>query len=379
MMRILIINPEYPPVGGGASNASAHIARTLVDLGQQVAVLTSRYADLPKDETLSGVRVFRGPARRRHLDRSGAFEQAMFMLSGSLGAIRLLRSWRPQVVLAFFGAPSGVIALLMRLFFGTPYIVSLRGGDVPGFRPYDFALYHRLIGPLLHIVWRQAAAVVANSQGLRALGQTFDQRVPIRVIPNGVDVPRESLTHRQWHPPKLLIVGRLRYQKGIDILLRALCDVLDLPWELTIAGDGPQRAALEAMAAELKLSSRLGFTRWLDKETLSEEYQSANLFVYPSRHEGMPNVILEAMASGLPVVASRIAGSEELVIPEETGLLVPPEDPVALSKALRRLLGDTALRQQMGQAAQQRVREHYTWSSVAQQYLDLMQATGGKH
>ncbi|HLE73749.1 MAG TPA: glycosyltransferase, partial [Anaerolineales bacterium] len=154
-MHILILNSEYPPIGGGASNASAYLAAQLVKIGQRVTVLTAAYKDLPRDETIDGARVLRLPGLRRQADRSTATEQIIFMLSACLPGLLKVRRLRPDLVLAFFGAPSGVAAWVWSYFLNLPYIVSLRGGDVPGFRPYDFARQHRLLGPLLRRVWRR--------------------------------------------------------------------------------------------------------------------------------------------------------------------------------------------------------------------------------
>ena len=183
-MKILLINSEFPPIGGGAGNASANLARCLAFLGHQVIVLTAAYRDLPREETLEEVLVYRIPAGRRWMDRSSAFEQLCFVAAASLAAWRLVRRWNPDVTLAFFGMPSGAVAWLLKKLFGIPYVVSLRGGDVPGFRPYDFKFYHRLIGPFLHVIWRDAAAVVANSTGLRDLALAFDPGAEIPIVPN---------------------------------------------------------------------------------------------------------------------------------------------------------------------------------------------------
>ncbi len=371
-MRILIINSEYPPVGGGASNASQNVARILADLGQDVTVLTAQYADLPPDSIEDGVRVLRGPARRKSDHRSGAWEQGLFMLLGSWGALRLLRTWRPDVVIAYFGIPSGAPAIVLRWLFGIPYLVSLRGGDVPGFRSYDFAFYHRLMAPLIRLIWRQSAAVVANSQGLSDLATAFYPQMPVKIIPNGVAVERFPEMQRDWDEPHMLIVGRVVYQKGIDLLLQALHNLMDRPWRLTVVGDGPELPKLRQMTDEYGLTGHVDFAGWQDRAELPTYYQQANLFVYPSRDEGMPNVVLEAMAAGLPVIASKIAGSEELVLPEENGLLIPPEDADALQAALERLLPDAETRQQMGDAARQTVQKNYTWHSVAEQYLAIV-------
>jgi len=370
-MHILIVNSEYPPIGGGASNASAHTAQSLVELGQQVTVMTSAYKDLPRSEEVNGVRVLRLRALRNKTDRSSTWEQISFMMSASLIGLWRVNRLRPDVALAFFGAPSGVAAWFWSLFFKLPYVVSLRGGDVPGFRPYDFARQHRMLAPLLRRVWRRAAAVVANSEGLRQLGQAFEPKLPIQVIPNGVDLEKFRSGDRNWEPAKLLFVGRVVYQKGLDLLLKALAGLGESNWQLDIVGDGPRVERLRNQAAHLGIEKKVSFPGWQSREALPKTYQQANLFVYPSRHEGMPNAVLEAMASGLPVLATRIAGNEELVS-EECGVLVPAEDTDSLGAALSSLLPDAGLRQRMGGAARKRVEAKYSWRKVAQAYLDLM-------
>src|SRR5260221_539029 len=373
-MYIIIFNSEYPPLGGGAGNANAHIARVLADMGHEIVVITSRFKNLPHQEQYGRLTIYRIPALRQMLDRSGAFEQVIFMISASFSALRLVQRFKPNATLAFFGVPSGVIAYLLKVLYKIPYIVSLRGGDVPGFRPYDFRIFHKLLTPLLHIVWKHAFAVVANSNGLRDLANAFDARFEIPVIPNGVDLELyKSEENRNETSPLLLSVGRVVYQKGFDIALRALAGIKDIEWTWHIAGDGPQMEALQALAKALGIAKRVTFLGWQSRTDLIEQYKKASLFLFPSRHEGMPNALLEAMASGLPVIATCIAGNEELVADGETGILVPSEDVDALGVAIRKLLTDGVLRQQMGLASRRRVEENYSWESTAKQYAILLE------
>lgn len=370
-MRILIVNSEYPPLGGGAGNASSHIARELAALGHQVFVLTSTFKNLANDEMLDGVRILRIPALRRHFDRSNAIEQLIYMLSAIIWGYFWRLKLKPNAILAFFGAPSGVAAWVWNVFGKVPYVVLLRGGDVPGFRPYDFGTLHRLMAPILRRVWRGAAAVVANSQGLRDLGTAFEPAVPIQVIPNGV-VQFKDQKKRPWNPTRMLFVGRLVYQKGLDILLDALAETKKLDWQLTLVGDGPRRQWLSERVQSLGLADRIAFRGWLTREELPAAYSDANLFVYPSRHEGMPNALLEAMSAGLPSIATRIAGNEELIEDGLNGYLVESEDVGQLKARLLQLIPDQEERKKMGAAAQAKAQEEYTWKAVGQAYSDLL-------
>jgi glycosyltransferase involved in cell wall biosynthesis len=371
-MRILVINSEYPPIGGGAGNAAANIAGRLAAMGHQVLVLTAHFGGLPYSEQQDGVTILRSRALRRRQDRSDPLEQLAFIASGSFRASSLVRSFRPQVTLAFFGMPSGAIAWLLKKRYQVPYIVSLRGGDVPGFRPYDFRVYHKLIGPCLRVIWRAAAAVVANSNGLRELARAFDPSIEIPVIPNGVDTLRYTADRREWSPVRLFSAGRVVYQKGFDLGLRALAGLQDLEWEWFIAGDGSQMASLQSLTRELGLAERVHFLGWQSREQLVKWYHQANLFLFPSRHEGMPNALLEAMASGLPIVATRIAGNEELVLDGLTGRLVEPENAASLQDGLRNLIVEETLRRQMGQASRLRAEQEYSWENVARLYSDML-------
>ena len=372
-MRILILNSEYPPIGGGAGNASAHIAARLERMGHVVTVITSRFGTLPHREQTGDLTIVRVAGLRRRQDRSTPLEQVLFLLSASFACLRLVPQLKPHATLAFFGLPSGAVAWLMKRIYGMPYVVSLRGGDVPGFRPYDFRIYHRMIAPFLRIIWKQAAAVVANSKGLRKLALAFDSRFEIPVIPNGIDLDYYQTPDRDWSVPRLLSVGRLVHQKGLDLAMRALGGLKEVDWEWCIAGDGPEMQALQTLARQLGLADRVKFLGWQSREELVQTYQQTNVFLFPSRHEGMPNAVLEAMASGMPVIASCIAGNDELVVNGQTGYLVPSEDIEALQTALKKLLNDSALRREMGGAARRLAQESYSWESTARQYAHLLE------
>jgi len=374
--RLLIINSEYPPIGGGAGNASANLAHRLASLGQEVTVVTSRFKGLPHKEISGNLEVIRIPALRSRQDRTSAFELIVFIISAFLWTLRLFagrKTRKPYATIAFFGLPSGAVALMLKLFHKIPYIVSLRGGDVPGFRPYDFGTYHKMIKPLLRTIWTNASAIVANSTGLHDLALQFDSRFEIPIIPNGVDAEIFKADMRENTSAHIFSVGRIVHQKGLDLAMHALSGLKNLNWEWRIAGDGPQMTLLKSLAENLGIQDRIRFLGWQSHELLVEHYAWANLFLFPSRHEGMPNAVLEAMASGLPVIASRISGNEELVVDGETGLLVPSEDVEALREALRKLILDASLRQRMGTASRHRVEASYNWESVAKQYALLLE------
>jgi len=380
-MRILLVNYEYPPLGGGGANNTLEIARRLAGRGHQVAVLTTRFRGLPAEDSDQGVRVVRLRVPRRQIYQCTPMEMVGFMAIGSVLGPWRVASFRPQVALAFFSMPSGPPAWTIARRFRIPYALCVLGGDVP--RPFrdELTRLHTMAKPVLRLLWREAAAIVANSEGLAALARAFEPRCPVEVIPNGVDAQRFRPASADPGRPQapagqrevaLLTASRLSIEKGLDRLLRCLAALPASlpPWRLRIAGDGPLRGDLEAEARRLGLAGRVEFPGWQDKAAMPDLYRQADIFVLVSSGEGSPNVVLEAQASGLAVLATRVRGTEELIRPEETGLLVELGDEEALRAALARLIGDPALRGRLG-AAGRRSAEACSWDAVAQSYEAL--------
>ncbi|HEY9073444.1 MAG TPA: glycosyltransferase family 4 protein [Desulfobaccales bacterium] len=375
-MSFLIINYEYPPVGGGAANASYFLARSLTKNGEEVVVMTSGYQENRGYSRENGVHVHRLWTYRQLPDRSNPLEMGSFLLSGLLRAEIIVKMYRVDKVLAFFAVPCGPIGYWLNLRLGLPYVVSLRGGDVPGFEP-GMAPFHRLLTVCRRAVLRRALAVVANAPGLADLSRQTDP-FSVRVIPNGVDVdffrpPNEPQGFLR-EPFAFLFAGRFHAQKNLFFLLdrfKELQQASDRPFCLHLVGDGPLKGDLQHYAANLGLQDRLIWHGWLDKESLRRVYQSADCFINPSLYEGMPNTVLEAMASGLPVVASRIPGNADLVKPRGTGYLIDLSEAAAFTQAFINLMDHRELAREMGQAGRELAIRDFSWEQVALNYLNL--------
>jgi glycosyltransferase involved in cell wall biosynthesis len=202
----------------------------------------------------------------------------------------------------------------------------------------------------------------------------------LRVIHNGIALVGDNRSQRDTQRLELgvsqtlvgIIVARLSGLKGHATLLRSLEKLRAAGVDLLVlvAGDGPQRGELERQARELSLDDRL--VRFLGARTdVDRLLRAADFFVLPSDTEGLPLSVLEAMAHGLPVVASRVGGIPELIEHDEHGLLVPPGDPIALADAIRRLSDDPSLRRRLGDAARLRARGQFSLSNTLRKY-DLL-------
>lgn len=196
------------------------------------------------------------------------------------------------------------------------------------------------------------------------IAEHLSQWIPrsrLTIIPNAVDPIEESAEEQRSKRPSLLSVGRLSHEKGVDQLLQAwrLAHTQLGNWDLCIVGDGSQRTTLERQAADLP---RVHFTGWMSDTTPA--YRTATIFVLPSRYEGFPVALLEAMSHGLTCLATRCSQAvEELSLGGEAVRVVPTESPESLARALIELSTDPQRCQRMGTAAR-RVSSHYSWSRI---------------
>jgi glycosyltransferase involved in cell wall biosynthesis len=219
-----------------------------------------------------------------------------------------------------------------------------------------------------------AHRIVAVSEAVkRALVAAGADPGRIRVIPGGVELgPYEAAG--SLVPGVIGSVGRLGREKGFDLLVEA-APRLPKGVHVLIGGDGSQRAELAAQVQRLGLEDRVTLTGFV--EDVPAFLSRIGLFVLPSRSEGLGLVLVEAMAAGRPVVASRVGGIPEVVVDGETGLLVPPEEPEALAGTIGRLLADPALAGRMGEAGRQRAREHFSAGRMAEQTAALYEELSG--
>lgn len=219
---------------------------------------------------------------------------------------------------------------------------------------------------------------MANSKGLAKLAKLTAPDQQVEIVGNGVDISHFADLTKPYSlaenlPCLLITVGRLNAQKNLSCLLEALASLTYENWRLEIVGDGPEREMLSTKAKNLGIAEKITFSGWLDREELLSHLAAADVFVFPSIQEGMPNAVLEAMAAGLPVLACEIEGCEELVVHEQTGLLVPPGNVDAFRDALSRLLPDRDICRRFGENGKLRAEKEYTWPAAADAYLRLCQ------
>jgi glycosyltransferase involved in cell wall biosynthesis len=328
------------------------------------------------------------------LDRAGAVQAIFATKLGDgrpahpeaeslLQRVQLLPPGRPEVQAEWVAqrVGAGRVRGLHAYFAHTPCAVAEQAAKRLGL-PYSFGVHARdgrKVSPpeLLRRANRAACVIACNGDAARDLSEIG---VRVKLVPHGVDVRRfYPVAPPDPAPLRLLAVGRLVEKKGFAVLLEALA-MLRTPFQLRIVGDGPLRPGLERAVAVYGLEDRVQLDGPLTHDALPAAYAGAHIVVVPSvqdadgDRDGLPNVVLEAMASGRPVVASQISAIPCAVRDGQTGLLVAPGQPPALQAALCRLAGDQPLRARMGAAARELVEREFELSSCTGRLLDCLQA-----
>ena len=337
-MRILVLNHEIPPVGGGGGRAAEDICRVLARRGHQITVLTSHLTGLPYEEQRDGYRIIRIPSLRTQPFRVSFLSMVAYVLGGLWAGLRLIRTFRPDVIHVHFAVPAGALAWMLSKITGIPYILTAHLGDVPGGVPEKTTEWFRWVFPFTHSIWQDAAVRVAVSAYTRELAlQNYSKE--ILVIPNGVDVNALKPERVQVNqPPVIVFAGRLMPQKAPLQVVRALKEITDLPWKGVMIGDGPLMPDVKKMIAEAHLEDRFTFTGWIKPEEVMKWFDQSDILFMPSLSEGLPVVGVQALAKGLAIIASRVGGFVDLVDEARNGYLVERENASNFSWRLRDLL-----------------------------------------
>ncbi len=316
-MKILILNYEYPPLGGGGGRLAATVGAGLVRRGHQVRVLTSGMSHLPVKSMEEGMKIHRLRAFRRREDTCSVVEMAAWVAVAIPSLLATIWSWKPHIIHAHFAVPTGAVAWAAHRVTGVPYILTVHLGDVPGGVPEQTAHLFRWIQPLTVPIWKKAADVTAVSSFVAGLAKKAYSIIP-EIILNGMILPPAPVMEAH-HPTRLLMVGRMSLQKNPLTAVRALGLLKEIPWHCTILGDGPLFSEARTEAARLGIAERITFTGWAAATEVSMAMKQAEILLLPSLSEGLPMVAIEALAYGLAIVGSRIGGLADVVQEEGEG------------------------------------------------------------
>jgi glycosyltransferase involved in cell wall biosynthesis len=384
MMRILMINYEFPPLGGGGGVASYQIGKALTERGHEVDILTTRWRGLPSEGFVDGLRVYRVPVvGRGDLATASLMSMLSFVPSGVAEGYRKLRKRRYDIVNSYFAIPSGPAGVTLARLFGIPHVLTIIGGDIYDPTKRLSASNNALLRWVVGRVLNSPAQVIAISQDIKNRAQhDLHCKTNIEVIHCGLAPPQfERRSRQELGIPEdevvLISIGRLIRRKALDDVLLALSRLDKGRFRLLVIGDGPEEAHLHDLAQALGLSSRVDFLGAVSEERKFQFLAAADVFVLPSAHEGFGLVFLEAMHCGLPVIASASGGQTDFLRDGETGFLVPVGAEEVLAGRILRLANDERLRRRMSEFNSQYVKRFHI-SGVAERYEALFSEVIGR-
>jgi glycogen(starch) synthase len=361
-VRILFLTENFWPYIGGVEVFSAKLLPALCQRGHELRVVTTHYyLDLPDEQQYQGI-----PIYRFHLLSALADNNIDQLLKTAQQITKLKRNFQPHLVHVHSVGLNALLQLQTAKVHPAPVLVTLQQ-----------LLRNEGIEPdtMQGRIVRSADWVTCCSEALLA---DTRQRIPeitprSSVICNARDLPSLSSEPLPTDEPRLLCLGRLTIQKGFDLAVQALKVMIDrFPnVRLIIAGDGPERNQLEQQVADLGLKEVVDFVGWVAPDKVPALLNTATVVVMPSRWEGLPLVALEASLMARPIVASRVEGLTEVVVHQQTGLLVEKGDSRGLAEALAFLLDHPEVATAMGQTARRRVQEVFSFERCVDAYDTL--------
>ena len=411
-MKVLVIGSVYPRFDKDAEvpwlrTSVAHLKKA----GVEIQVLAPSYKGL-KSHDIDGTRVNRfryAPASWEILTHEEGAPSKMasrpwlqllaipYIINGFFKCLKICRKWRPDIIHAHWPFPHAYIALGAAKLFRIPLVLNFHGAELLLIRKKKW------VKPLLKFAIGQAQAVFANSSFTAGKIKAI-RNVDVEWSPYGTTLDGDGGHPRnapEAHPVdgkfKVLFVGRHIERKGICYLIEAAKYLSADKFEIRIVGEGDLTEELKAQAAQLDGSvilseahqggaegsspehrpARIVFTGKLVAPELAREYREANVFVLPAivdhkgDTEGLGVVLIEAMELGLPIVASDVGGIPDVVVNNESGILVPEKDAVALADAIKRIESDPQYTARLLEGARNRIAEHFTWDNITRRQIEI--------
>ena len=310
-LRILMLNYEFPPLGGGASPVSYEIAKGYVKLGHSVDVVTMHYKGLPFYKIKDGIHIYRVKCIRKKKEMCTTLEMFTYVVSAKHFLKAHLKTHNYDINHTHFIIPTGIVSLWAKKKFGLPYIITSHGSDVLGYNKRFNKVYPLISGKWKSII-KEAKVVTTPSQFLQNEIKKHNIQGKFEVIPNGIDKNKFKPMKKE---KRILVVARLFPNKGVQDILDALKGIDLKDWKVDIVGDGPYRQFLENKAKEHSLEDKVVFHGWIDNNSskMKQLYGHASIFISASYFESFGITILEALSAGCYPLISDISTHRELV------------------------------------------------------------------
>ncbi|WP_174591666.1 glycosyltransferase family 4 protein [Methanocella conradii] len=376
-MKILMINYEFPPLGGGGGVACYQLAKELAKK-HCVDYLTTGFKGLPKFEVVDGINVYRVPVLgRTDISTATFLSMLSFLPSSLILGIGLCRKNRYDAINAHFVLPSGATGVVLSKIFKVPLVMSIHGGDI--YDPSKKSSPHRhfILRKIITLLLNNSNYIIAQSNNTKENAIKFyAPKKDVQVIPLGFIEPVfNSVNRKQLNLSDndiiIISVGRLIKRKGFDYALRAIAQLRYDNLKYLIIGEGPEKDNLKSLANQLKIQDKVEFLGYQSEEKKFQYLSNANIYLLSSLHEGFGVCLMEAMYCGLPIVSTENGGQIDLLRDRKNALFTPIMDPGALAKKISILIEDSDLSKKMGEQNRQDLKRFYI-EHIVKKYEDVL-------
>jgi glycosyltransferase involved in cell wall biosynthesis len=354
-MKILMLNYEYPPLGGGASPVTEDLCLGLIKKGHDVDVVTMHYKGLKRTESYKEkgtLTIHRVKCLRRKKATCGILDMMTFLFPAYRKGSSLLKRRKHEMIHCHFIIPTGIVAAFLSHRFRKPYIITSHGSDVPGYNPDRFIMMHKLMVPIWKsVIWNSSMIAVPSERLAELIRQGLGtQKAKIQVVPNGTYVDDVLYPDKE---KIILSAGRLFERKGVHHIIRAMKEI-PKDWRLIVAGDGTEKDRLMQLAKSMGLKN-VEFAGWLSKDRLVDLYKKSSIFITPSSEESFGMSLVEAMNYCNAIVASDLSVFRGII--GDAGIILPKVDPDHIADSLKMLIADDKLRKQLQDKAKMKAKE----------------------
>lgn len=375
----LLLNYEYPPLGGGAGAVTRFQAEGLAEAGHKVTLITAWFEGQKEEEVSGNLRIIRLPSYRKHLHKSGMREKLSWMFKAKTFLLEHCKTNTYSACLTHFTLPGGYVAMALNKRFGLPYAIVSHGHDIPWFFPQQMLVYHTLLYPAIKFIATRASAIVVLNERLKQNALRFmpqEQGFKVNIIPNGCDMDM-FYQGSEARPDVFTVIfaGRLTAQKDPMTFLRAMQHFASYgyPFEVKIYGDGPLKPAMEAFVEKHFEPRQFQFYGWTNTQEMAKAYQSAHVHVISSVAEAMSVAALESLASGTYLISTDTGSARDIITENINGNIVPIKQAQLITQRLNAYYNNFFLkRRKVADEALLSFRNTYKQQNIIKQYEVLL-------
>lgn len=373
-MKILMFNNEYPPLGGGTGTVNEELLKQFQNYPDlKIDLITSEKGNKKVIEQLSkNIRIFKYPVNNKNIHHASNMELIKYLLKATLAGFRLHKKENYDLSFSWSTVPAGYVSNLLYTFKRLPFLVRVGGPDIPGFEE-RYSIIYKLISPLIKRIWKRSKLLIAKCKTEQDMILDINSDLKIQIIYNGIDFKRFNFERSESQSNLLTIIcpARLIKRKGQDLLIKAVAALKreGILYNVNLIGEGDEKEAFMNLTKEEDLTDLIQFKGYVPRDMMPNEFMQADIFCLPSYNEGMSNSLLEAMASGLPVIVTNVGGTEELT-DTSNGFIFQTGDSNELKVILKKIHNDKKNLIEMGKASEKKAKE-LSWDKIADAYYRL--------